>query len=384
MTIARRDPGPPLPIVVLPDDVSIETAFLPDEPLPRARGEEAARRRLEEEARRRQLEEEARRRQLEEEARRRLEEEVRREVEDELAREERARAIGLAVSRAYILTACVAVILLAVLLGIGWEYYTLALGERPFHHFHELLRPSGALGLSFAVLGTVLMLGSAAYVIRKKLASWRWPGPLRAWMGVHIFTGVLGPALILFHAAFVPYSAVGLLAFLAMVVVVATGVLGRYIYAHTPRSLEGRELELEVIRGRLLVYRGKLLRLGVAPELLEIGVGPGPGAERSPWILKALVTVFTGDRQSRVELARLEETVRSRGELREQAREILPLLRRLFRERHWLVRYRELRKVMGAWRFFHRWLAVVMLIALFYHVAMALDFGGLWPGRGSD
>ena len=63
---------------------------------------------------------------------------------------------------------------------------------------------------------------------------------------------------------------------------------------------------------------------------------------------------------------------------------LLMLMRRLFRERQWLVRYRELRNLIGAWRFFHRWLAIVMLAAIFFHIVIAVDFGDLWifGGRG--
>ena len=39
-------------------------------------------------------------------------------------------------------------------------------------------------------------------------------------MGFHTLAGLTGAALILFHANFIPYSALGLLAFSAMLIVV--------------------------------------------------------------------------------------------------------------------------------------------------------------------
>ena len=49
-----------------------------------------------------------------------------------------------------------------------------------------------------------------------------------------------------------------------------------------------------------------------------------------------------------------------------------------------MVRYEELRKLMGAWRFLHRWLAIVMLILVVFHVAIGVNFGELWIFGGQD
>ena len=46
-----------------------------------------------------------------------------------------------------------------------------------------------------------------------------------------------------------------------------------------------------------------------------------------------------------------------------------------------LARYRELRALMRSWRFFHRWLALLMLILVIFHVAIAVQFGDLWVLR---
>ena len=69
--------------------------------------------------------------------------------------------------------------------------------------------------------------------------------------------------MVLLHSAFIPRSALGTLAFSAMAIVVLTGILGRYIYAHTPRSVKGMELELDDIRRDLQDYQNKLVAMGM-------------------------------------------------------------------------------------------------------------------------
>jgi hypothetical protein len=157
---------------------------------------------------------------------------------------------------------------------------------------------------------------------------------------------------------------------------VASGIVGRYIAVYFPRSLEGREFKFEEVRGRLVVYRKKLAELGVDPGLLRIdALG---SKQRSPWLLTSIARVIYGDWESRQEFRRLKEIIGSRADLRVQTELILFLIRRLCRERQWLVRYGEFRRLVGAWRFLHRWLAIVLLVAIFFHVMVGVRFGGLW------
>ena len=274
------------------------------------------------------------------------------------------------------LLACGVASLLVLVLTIGWEYYASPLSLRPLHYLHWLLRPSGALGLSLGVTGTTTLLASLLYLLRKSQISWQKLGSLQTWMGFHILTGLLGPAIALFHAAFIPTSALGLLAVTSMFAVVASGIVGRYIAVYFPHSLEGHELKFEEIRGRLGVYRRKLAELGVDPTMLRIDVPTAKG--RTPWLVTSLVRVISGDWESRREFKRLKEIVRSKGSIHIQTELVLFLIKRLCWERQWLVRYGEFRRLVNAWRFIHRWLAVVLFVAIFFHVVVAARFGGLW------
>ena len=225
--------------------------------------------------------------------------------------------------------------LLCVLFVIGKEYYVMPLAQRPLHHLHDFLRPSGFIGLVLGTLGAGLMFVSLAYLLRKTLPSWQKLGDLKVWMGFHIFAGLVGPVLAVFHAALVPYSAMGILAFVGMAVIVLSGFVGRYILTHFPHNLEGRELELEAIRKRLVVYRHKLAELGIDPALLEVDDSETQ-TKRSPWLLQAVIGVVYGDRETKREYRRLRDAVLVTRDLCENSDTVLFLVRRLCRERRFL------------------------------------------------
>lgn len=200
--------------------------------------------------------------------------------------------------RIYLVTGGAVTVALVLLFIAGASYYTLPFAARPFHDQHQVFRPSGEFGLTLGIAGTALMVLNLTYLARRQLISLEWLGSLRSWMAFHVLTGLVGPALILFHTAFAPTSYLGMLALCAMLVVVFAGVFGRYIYAVVPRSLSGRELELEDIRERLAGYRAQLSRLGVDAGLLDRDVAMDPGAGRSG-LIGTLIGVLFGDPENR-------------------------------------------------------------------------------------
>ncbi len=272
--------------------------------------------------------------------------------------------------------------LATVVAVLGREYYSLPWAERPFHIYHDLLRPSGRAGLTFGVFATALFVLNLGYLVRKRLINVRWLGPLRTWMSFHVMTGIVGGVLIPLHAALAPSSALGVLALVALAITVASGVIGRYLYAKVPRSLEGRELEIEQVRERLRADRHQLEDIGVSTEWLYPPAQP-EGYDRSRSMPARFLAVISGDRRSRRDYRRLRRAILASPELRASARHILPLARAFCRHQHWLARYHELRNLLASWRFLHRWLAIVMLAVVAFHIGLALRFGDLWIMGGT-
>jgi len=260
----------------------------------------------------------------------------------------------------------------------NWGYYGLPPDERLFDARHHELRSSGSKGLSYGVVGTGMIVLSLGYLLRKRLGDSPWLGSLRSWMRLHVLTGLVGPALILLHTTLVSTSALGGLAATALLIVVATGIVGRYIYTHVPRSYRGRELELEEVRQRLARDKQKLQALGVDPVELGIEEDTLPSSREGGAVLPALIHLVTGDWKRRRCLRLLEHHHQRESRPAPEQAAVLGLLRRLCRERQWLVRYHEVRGLMRSWRFLHRWLAIVLFLAVTLHILLAVWFGDLW------
>lgn len=100
---------------------------------------------------------------------------------------------------------------------------------------------AGALvGHGLGILGFLLMLATETlYAIRKRVRGRAW-GPMRTWLRVHIFTGIVGSYLVLLHGSWVLAGLAGW-TLLATLVVVASGFVGRYLYTALPRTVDGSE-----------------------------------------------------------------------------------------------------------------------------------------------
>jgi len=135
--------------------------------------------------------------------------------------------------------AALAVVL--VIAGYGFNYYTLNMEQRPFSPKHELLRPSGPIGVKLGMLGVFMFFLIYLYPLRKK---WGWlarQGNSRHWLDFHIVLGTAAPVIIAFHSAF-KFGNIAGMAFYSMLAVTLSGFVGRYLYSQIPRTLNAAEL----------------------------------------------------------------------------------------------------------------------------------------------
>jgi hypothetical protein len=94
--------------------------------------------------------------------------------------------------------------------------------------------PSGLLGHGLGIAGFLLMLfAETGYTWRKNVHREGW-GPMRRWLQAHVFTGLVGPYLVLLHTAFEFRGLAGVTALLVLVVV-ASGFVGRFAYTAVPK-----------------------------------------------------------------------------------------------------------------------------------------------------
>lgn len=97
-------------------------------------------------------------------------------------------------------------------------------------------------GHSIGIVGFVLMLMTETlYSLRKRSRSVRW-GRMSRWLQLHIFTGLVGPYMVLLHTSW-KFNGLAGVTTLFTVVIVISGFIGRYIFTLIPRSLDGLEIE---------------------------------------------------------------------------------------------------------------------------------------------
>ena len=104
----------------------------------------------------------------------------------------------------------------------GNDYYATPLSTRGYASAHRLLKPSGPIGQSFGLAGTILILVPFAYMARKRLARAKAFGTAKAWLEVHLFCGVVGPVLVTLHTTF-KFNGIISAAYWSMVVVMLSG-----------------------------------------------------------------------------------------------------------------------------------------------------------------
>ena len=144
-----------------------------------------------------------------------------------------------------------------------------------------LPQPGSLLGHLLGIVGFLLMLCTeTVYTLRKRLRGFT-TGSMRTWLQIHIFTGIVGPYLVLLHSGGKFHGLAGVLTLLT-VVMVASGLVGRYIYTAAPRGLEGVELSVEELEMRIADVDRRLQELRPAP----VGATPviaSPRCLQSTW-----------------------------------------------------------------------------------------------------
>jgi thioredoxin reductase len=267
----------------------------------------------------------------------------------------------------------------ATLLFALWhaDYYLRPVADRPTHDKHSLLHPGLGLGLAFGIASTALIAVNLLYLARRSQWLGLQLGSLRAWMTSHVATGVLAFLLALLHAGMGPRDTPGGHAFWALAVLIATGAVGRYLYAYVPRAANGRELELAEVRARL-ARAGEDADHGhrrfVERARTEVVALVDARQWRRTFRGRVLGLLF-GERDLRRTLARLAREGREEGVPAAQLHAILGLARAAYRAALAVAHHEDLRALAGTWRYLHRWVSALLVLLVVVHVVCALAYG---------
>jgi len=106
----------------------------------------------------------------------------------------------------------------------------------------EIPAASDLFGHGLGILGFLLMLMTETlYSLRKRMRTVRF-GRMSHWLKFHIFTGLVGPYMVLLHTSWKFNGLAGVTTLLTVIIVIS-GFVGRYIYTRIPRTAEGVVIE---------------------------------------------------------------------------------------------------------------------------------------------
>jgi len=128
--------------------------------------------------------------------------------------------------------------------------------------YREVPAASGLFGHLIGVLGFILMLMTELlYSLRKRSRTARW-GKMSDWLAFHIFTGLVGPFMVLLHSSWKFQGLAGAV-MLMTVVIVVSGFIGRYIYTAVPRTVDGAELQGSMLEQSLAEMDAEVKRMEI-------------------------------------------------------------------------------------------------------------------------
>ncbi len=278
---------------------------------------------------------------------------------------------------ALVLTVLILVLLTALLFWRGMSYYRLSLDARVDHQDFRTLSPSGFLGHGYGIVGTALILTNLLYLVRRRFARYIPDsfGTMKTWLNIHVFTGLVGSLLVVFHSAFQLRTPIATLTSVSLGIVVLTGLIGLYLYALVPKA------GLKPLKDRLAEIQPLLP--GVAKRVEEfVKTAPVTRLPADASIFRAVVTMPRWILEARQRRRGMGEAVRGDKLARVVEVKDPKFVRALIEELGQLaaseVDTHAGGAVMRSWRSIHRFLALLMVLSVSVHIGVAWYYGFRW------
>jgi hypothetical protein len=283
--------------------------------------------------------------------------------------------------RIYVILFIIVGIGVTALLGInGFQYYSAPIEQRFFQPQYELLKPSGLLGHAFGILGSIMMIiGVAVYMIRKRVRRFLTVGYLKYWLEFHIFLCTVGPIFVLYHTAF-KFGGIVAVSFWSMVAVVASGVVGRFIYIQIPHTIQGKELDVKELSdiNEDLTHRlksefsingniiSRLERHSQIDKYKQVSFGTS---------FVMMIQDFWGTQSV---LRQIKRELKHLGLRGEREKEILRISKSKLVLSRRIGMLRTTQKLFRYWHIVHLPFAITMFVIMFIHIAVTIAFGYKW------
>lgn len=274
----------------------------------------------------------------------------------------------------------IGILVTMLLIYNGFTYYSTSIEERFFNPDHSSLKPSGVWGHGFGIIGTLMMItGVAIYMLRKRNRKFFTFGYLKHWLELHIFLCSLGPILVLFHTAF-KFGGIVSVSFWSMVIVVFSGVIGRFIYVQIPRTIQGKEIdisELSTIRQQMSndIYIDLSLNSYLRNEFDSLSsVHRFDGLS----ISKSLMSIIPDYLKMILYLHNLNKQLKITGISKFRTKEIKRTVKAEIILSRRIGLLKTMRRLFHYWHIAHLPFAISMFVIMLIHVAVTIIFGYKW------
>jgi hypothetical protein len=187
----------------------------------------------------------------------------------------------------------------------------------------------------------------------------------------------MSPIVILFHAAFQSNNMVATLSYVSVLLVVSSGIVGRFVYGLIPVE-GGRYLEAEELRSRieqlahhLNPYLERIGKPQVMHGLLQRVTLPIPPSRS---YLFSLLSIPLESLNVRGRIQVCHRFFSNRFEYRDFRRTIL----RLMKMRRQQYFFRRMKRFLSWWRAIHVVLAIFLVVVIALHIYASTRLGYRW------
>lgn len=245
-----------------------------------------------------------------------------------------------------------------------------------YRHDGPLTAESGP-GYWLGIAGGITMLLLTGYPLRKRIKSMARVGRVSSWFRLHMILGILGPTLVILHTNFKLGSLNSRLALMTMLIVVFSGIAGRYLYAKVHRGLYGKQMAMRDILDDIVDVKagltGEVMGHRDVKAELERYV-PKAGPHTTPHIAPLGAVQTRASRRKILKLARLQldQHPRTSGwarrRKRRHVRSIDAQLRTYFAAVNKARRFAVFERLFGLWHHLHMPLFLLLVITVTLHI----------------
>ena len=241
-----------------------------------------------------------------------------------------------------------------------------------------LYSPSGLYGHGIGFLAAFFMFLLWLYIIRKRWNRLRGIGRLSQWLKYHMWFGIVAPLLAGYHAAFKFDGLIGVM-YWAMIAVMLSGIVGRYLYGHIPRRRDGHEMSMKQINTeKASKLRSLQMEFGISPDDINKLQGLTPELSGAGTLVSLYhLAVFDIKRRYQLNLILKDFEVRygvSKQNLiffKETVEKQLIMSQRV-------IVLDAVSKVFHWWHVIHKPFAYAIFIVLTLHIILTISFGFTW------